>query len=104
METTQILEPGFFTLLFNYFGYYIFYILFALWAPLALIDLAKRDDVDAKKGSLWTAAIVLVPLFGAGAYHIAGGSKIPDWAKKTLVYGGIGVLVLTVLISSIARF
>ncbi|TGK00855.1 phospholipase [Leptospira semungkisensis] len=101
---TQILEPGFFTLLFNFYGYYIFYILFALWAPLALIDLSKREDVTVKQGSLWTAAIVLVPLIGAGAYHIAGGSKIPAWAKNVLVYGGIGLLVLTVLISTIARF
>ncbi|EMJ98475.1 PLDc N-terminal domain-containing protein [Leptospira sp. WS58.C1] len=104
METAQFYDPGFFTLLFNFYGYYIFYILFALWAPLALIDLSKRDDVDPKKGSLWTAAIILVPLFGAGAYHLVGGSKIPSWAKNSLVYGGIGLLVLTLLISTIARF
>ncbi|EPG67653.1 PLDc N-terminal domain-containing protein [Leptospira wolffii] len=104
MATTQILEPGFFTLLFNFYGYYIFYILFALWAPLALIDLSKRDDVTPKQGSLWAAAIVLVPLIGAGAYHIAGGSKIPSWAKTSLVYGGIGLLALTLVISTIARF
>ncbi len=104
MNTAQILEPGFFALLFNFYGYYIFYILFALWAPLALIDLAKRNDVTTKQGSLWTAAIVLVPLIGAGAYHIVGGSKIPGWAKNALVYGGIGLLVLTIAISSIARY
>ncbi|TGK17237.1 phospholipase [Leptospira fluminis] len=104
MNTNGIYEPGFIVLLFNFYGYYIPYILFALWAPLALVDLAKREDVTPKQGSLWTAAIVLVPLFGAGAYHIFGGSKIPVWARNSLVYGGAAVLVLVILISSISRF
>ncbi|EQA36667.1 phospholipase D-nuclease N-terminal domain protein [Leptospira inadai serovar Lyme str. 10] len=104
MNTNEIFDPGFFTLLFNFYGYYLPYILFALWASLALVDLAKREDVTPKQGSLWTAAIVVVPLLGAAAYHIFGGSKIPDWAKKSLVYGGGGLLILVILVSSLAKF
>ncbi|PJZ70314.1 phospholipase [Leptospira perolatii] len=100
----EVSTPGFFALLFNFYGYYVPFILFTLWAPLALLDLSKREDITPKQGSLWTVAILLLPLLGAGAYHAAGGSKIPSWAKNVLVYGGFGLLVLIILITSIAKF
>ncbi len=91
-------------LLFNFYGYYFPFILYTLLAPIALADLVKRADVDPKTGSIWTGAILLVPIVGAGAYLIAGGSKVPNWLKNSLVYGGVGFLALIVLITSVAKF
>ncbi|MFX3509953.1 phospholipase, partial [Leptospira borgpetersenii] len=55
-------------------------------------------------GSIWTGVILLVPVIGAGAYLVAGGSKVPAWLKNTLVYGGVGFLALIILITSVAKF
>ncbi|MBM9577356.1 PLDc N-terminal domain-containing protein [Leptospira sp. 201903070] len=104
MEQTVIGGPGFFALLFNFYGYYFPFILYTLLAPLALVDLVKRQDVDSKTGSIWTGAILLVPIVGAAAYLIAGGSKVPAWLKNSLVYGGVGFLAMIILITSVAKF
>ncbi|EMJ55685.1 phospholipase D-nuclease N-terminal domain protein [Leptospira interrogans serovar Valbuzzi str. Duyster] len=104
MEQTVVGGPGFFALLFNFYGYYFPFILYTLLAPLALSDLVKREDVDSKIGSIWTGAILLIPILGAGAYLVAGGSKIPSWLKNILVYGGVGILVLIILVTSVAKF
>ncbi|EMY76270.1 phospholipase D-nuclease N-terminal domain protein [Leptospira weilii serovar Ranarum str. ICFT] len=104
MEQTVVGGPGFLALLFNFYGYYFPFILYTLLAPLALADLVKREDVDSKIGSIWTGTILLVPIVGAGAYLIAGGSKVPAWLKNVLVYGGVGVLALIIIITSVAKF
>ncbi|AXX16288.1 PLDc N-terminal domain-containing protein [Leptospira borgpetersenii] len=104
MEQAVVGGPGFFALLFNFYGYYFPFILYTLLAPLALVDLVKREDVDSKIGSIWTGVILLVPVIGAGAYLVVGGSKVPAWLKNTLVYGGVGFLALIILITSVAKF
>ncbi|PJZ25682.1 phospholipase [Leptospira hartskeerlii] len=101
MESAQIFEPGAIALLFNLYGYYIFFILFALWTPLAVVDLAGRTDLSVRAGSIWTVIVILVPLLGAAAYHIAGGSQVPVRMKSLLVSGGFLLLFLTIMISTI---
>ena len=59
-------NPGFIQLLLNFYGYYVPFILLAVWAPLALYDLARRQDVEGKTGAIWVGAIVALPLVGAG--------------------------------------
>ncbi|AXR61740.1 PLDc N-terminal domain-containing protein [Leptospira mayottensis] len=104
MEQAVVGGPGFLALLFNFYGYYFPFILYTLLAPLALVDLVKREDVDSKIGSIWTGAILLIPVIGAGAYLVAGGSKVPTWLRNTLVYGGVGFLALIILVTSVAKF
>ncbi|MCE9501462.1 MAG: PLDc N-terminal domain-containing protein [Leptospira sp.] len=97
---TETHNPGFLALLFNFYGYYLPFILYAVWAPLALFDLSKRQDMEPRNGILWTLAILVIPFLGAGAYHIAGGSKYPSWLRNSMIWGGTGALVLIILISS----
>ncbi|MBU41801.1 MAG: phospholipase [Spirochaetaceae bacterium] len=95
-------NPGFIQLLLNFYGYYVPFILLAVWAPLALYDLARRQDVEGKTGAIWVGAIVALPLVGAGAYHLIGKSQLPTWVRNYLVLGGAGVLFLLILISSVS--
>jgi len=96
--------PGFFSYLANFYGFYVPLLLLCSWAPLALIDLARREDVDAKKGGIWAAAIIALPFFGAFAYHVAGGSKLPSWVSRVVVFGGLGLLLLMLVLSSVLRY
>lgn len=95
-------NPGFIQLLLNFYGYYVPFVLLAVWAPLALYDLARRQDVQARTGAIWVGAIVALPLVGAGAYHLMGKSQLPSWVRNYLVIGGIVLLLLLVLISTLA--
>ena len=95
-------NPGFIQLLLNFYGYYVPFILLAVWAPLALYDLARRQDVEARTGAIWVGAIVALPLVGAGAYHLMGKSQLPNWVRNYLVIGGIALLAVLVVISSVA--
>lgn len=97
-------NPGFFAILLNFYGYYVPLILLCSWAPLALIDLAKRSDVDARKGSIWTALIIGLPFVGAFAYHVGGGSKLPSWVRNVLVFGGLGFSIVLALIATLLRY
>ncbi|MBR33843.1 MAG: phospholipase [Spirochaetaceae bacterium] len=94
-------NPGFIQLLLNFYGYYVPFILLAVWAPLALYDLARRQDVEGKTGAIWVGAIVALPLVGAGAYHLIGKSQLPAWVRNYLVIGGTVLLVVLLLISSV---
>jgi hypothetical protein len=99
-----ISAPGLFTILINFFGYYVPLILLASWAPLALYDLLRRSDIDRRKGTFWTAAIVGLPFIGAFAYHVAGRSSLPPYIRNVLVFGGTGLMLLLTVIASLARY
>lgn len=98
VETPTILD-----LIINFYGYYVPFILLAIWAPMALIDLAKRN-VDSKTGIIWSIVIIGIPLIGAGAYHIFGKSEVPNWFKNIFIYGGAGLLLVIMLISSLLQY
>lgn len=93
-------EPGALVLLLNFYGYYLPIILYVMWAPLALMDLVKREDVSATKGSLWTAAILFLPLVGAGLYHLIENKSHPAWLRYNLVGVGTGLIVLMTILST----
>lgn len=96
----EVQSPSFITLILNFYGYFIPFILLSIWAPLALIDLAQREDVTAKNGAIWTSFIIGLPLVGAGLYHIVGKSQLPVWIRNYLVFGGIALLVIFLVIGS----
>jgi hypothetical protein len=98
VETPTILD-----LIINFYGYYVPFILMAIWAPMAILDLAKRN-IDAKTGTIWSIIIVGLPLIGAGAYHIFGKSELPQWFRNIFVYGGMILLILIMILSSILKY
>jgi len=87
--------PGAFQLAFNLYGYLLPFLLLATWSVLALWDLARRDDIGARKGVLWVAVILIVPFLGAIAYHVGGGSKIPAWLRWSVIAGGVVAYLVT---------
>ena len=80
VETPTLLD-----LIINFYGYYVPFILLAIWAPMAILDLTRRNNVDAKTGTIWSIVIIGLPLIGAGAYHIFGKSELPQWFKNIFV-------------------
>jgi hypothetical protein len=94
--------PGGLALLFNFYGYYLPFMLYAAWAPLALWDLARREDVGRGRGLTWTALVILVPFAGAGAYHVIGGSTLPGWLRHGMVWGGLAAFVLVLAVGASA--
>jgi hypothetical protein len=99
----NVQTPSLLDLIFNFYGYYVPFILLAIWAPMALIDLAKRK-IEPNKGILWSIAIVGLPLIGAGIYHLFGKSELPKWFNYVFVYGGIAILVIMTLLSSVLKY
>jgi len=99
----NIETPSLLDLILNFYGYYVPFILLAIWAPMALIDLAKRQ-VESKQGIIWSIVIIGFPLIGAGIYHIFGKSELPKWFNYVFVYGGIAILVIMILLSSVLKY
>lgn len=95
--------PSLFDLIINFYGYYVPFILLAIWAPMAIFDLAKRN-INSKSGIIWSVIIIGLPLIGAGAYHIFGKSELPSWFRNIFVYGGIALIIIIMIISSILKY
>lgn len=63
--------------------------LFSAWLALALVDLARRDDLRPGATAGWTAGVLLVPFVGAAGYLLAGRSPLPAVVRWTAVVGGL---------------
>ncbi|EQA61171.1 hypothetical protein LEP1GSC062_1303 [Leptospira alexanderi serovar Manhao 3 str. L 60] len=50
----------------------------------------------------WVAAITLIPILSSGIYLLGGGSKYPNWFKRTLVLGGFIVFFLLLVYTGIS--
>ncbi len=96
-------SPRIFDLFINFYGYYIPFILIAIWTPMALLDLIKRK-IDPRTGIIWSIVILCLPLVGAGIYHIFGKNEIPEWFRYVFIYGGIGLLVIIMLLSTFLKY
>ncbi|MFP4636365.1 MAG: right-handed parallel beta-helix repeat-containing protein, partial [Nitriliruptoraceae bacterium] len=67
--------------------------LFAAWLALALVDLARREDLNRGGTVGWTAGVLLVPFVGAAGYLLAGRSTLPAVVRWLAVAGGLGLVV-----------
>ncbi len=83
---------GGFSTLYGVLGWLAPFALFAAWVALALIDLARREDLARPAVVAWTAGVLVLPFVGAPAYLLAGGAGLPRWLRWTAVVGATVVL------------
>lgn len=83
---------GGFSTLFGVLGWLAPFALFASWVALALLDLARRDDLGVGATVAWTAGVLVIPFLGAPAYLLAGGASLPRWLRWVSVVGATVVL------------
>ncbi len=81
-------------------GWLVPFALLVVWLGLAMIDLARRDDLSRGATAGWTAGVLLVPFVGAAAYLLAARSSLPARVRVTAVVGGFG-LALVLLIGAV---
>lgn len=93
---SEIALPNAFSMLMTMYGYFLPIMLYAAWSTLGFVDLGRRS-VSSGTAIGWIAVIVLVPFFGALAYHLVGGSTIPTSLKRVVVGGGLACIVLVLV-------
>ncbi|TGN13137.1 PLDc N-terminal domain-containing protein [Leptospira ilyithenensis] len=102
METT-ISTPGAWTYFIGSYAYYLPFVLTSIWAPIALFDLSGKKDLSSSKIYLWALAILIVPIFGGGAYLLFGESGFDKKFRLTAVLGGLAVLLVVWILSILSQ-
>jgi hypothetical protein len=88
-------ETSVWRLLFGLYGYLLPLVLLAAWVSLALWDLARRQDLGRGARIIWVLVVLIVPVLGVVAYHLAGRSpELPGWLRATVVVGGLASYLL----------
>ncbi len=89
---------SFFSILLGFYAYLLPITLFAAWVGIALWDLARRGEGEnaMKSGPRmgWLAAVIAVPLLGAIAYYIVGGSTLSRGFRWMLVGGALAIWLI----------
>ncbi len=94
---SEIPLPSALSIVMSLYGYFLPIMLYAVWSALAFSDLGRRQV--ARGVTLgWVAVILLVPFFGALAYHVVGGSTIPKALRGVVVGGGLVCIVLALVL------
>ena len=73
---SEIPLPSALSIVMSLYGYFLPIMLYAVWSALAFSDLGRRQ-IARGVGLGWVTVILLVPFFGALAYHLVGGSTVP---------------------------
>lgn len=97
---SEIPLPSAAQVLLSLYGYLLPLMLYAAWSTLAFWDLGRRENLSSGGTAAWVAVVLLVPFFGALAYHLVGGSEIRKPLRAAVVGGGLGILVLALLVGS----
>lgn len=84
---------GAFSTLYGVLGWLGPFALLVAWIALALLDLARRDDLGVVSTAGWAAVVLLVPFVGAPLYLLAGGATLPRWLRWGSVAGALVVAV-----------
>lgn len=77
------------SVLFAVYDYLLPIMLYCAWSTLALLDLARDGEADRGRTLGWTAAILAVPVVGAGAYLLAARSSLARPVRLGVVLGGV---------------
>lgn len=94
---SEIPLPSGLSILMGLYGYFLPIMLYAAWSALAFADLGRRQI--ARGAALgWVAAILLIPFFGALAYHLIGGSTLPKSLRGIVVGGGLLCFALALVV------
>ncbi|BDA77501.1 hypothetical protein LPTSP3_g04310 [Leptospira kobayashii] len=102
METT-LSTPGAWTYFIGSYAYYLPFVLTSVWAPIALFDLSGKKDLSSSKVYLWALAILIIPIFGGGAYLLFGESGFDKKFRVTAVLGGFAVLLVVWILSILSQ-
>lgn len=88
----NLANPGFWTYFIGSYAYYLPFVLTTVWAPIALYDLSKNVNLSQGKLVLWSALILLIPVFGGAIYLLSQKTEFNNRFKYTAVGGGLIVL------------
>lgn len=80
--------------LFGVYDYLLPIMLYCAWSTLAFLDLAREGNANPSRTRSWSAAILLLPVAGAAAYLLFGGSVIPRNTRLAVVAGGAAVVLV----------
>jgi hypothetical protein len=80
------------SVLFGVYDYLLPIMLYCAWSTLAFLDLAREGHGNSARSVRWAAAILLLPVVGAAAYLLFGGSTIPRTTRLAVVAGGVAVM------------
>lgn len=86
---------------FGIIGWLLPFTLFAAWVALAMVDVARREDLAPAGKVGWTAGVLLVPFAGAAGYLLVGRPNLPGWLRVVTVIGGTVVLLVVVVTAAV---
>jgi hypothetical protein len=99
-------DPSLLQMLLGLLGFLLPLVLYAVWSTLAFWDLGRRDGVGTAAVWGWALAIFVLPILGALAYLLFGGSRLPRQLTLAAVGGGaliyVAVLALGTAVGGIA--
>ena len=75
-DATGLAGPSFLQMLLGLYGYLLPLLLYVVWSALALWDIGRRRELGTGAVWGWVLAIFVLPVIGAAAYLLAGGSQI----------------------------
>ena len=87
------LNLGWPSTVFGLLGWLLPFSLFAAWVALAVLDLARRQDLSPAGKAGWVAGVLVVPFAGAAGYLLAV-AQLPVWLRWVTVVGGTVVLAV----------
>jgi hypothetical protein len=97
---SEIPLPTAWQVLVSLYGYFLPIMLYAVWSTLAFWDLGRREGISSGVTFGWVAVILLIPFFGALAYHLIGGSTVSKPLRTTVVGGGLALVVIVLALGS----
>src|SRR5262245_4983693 len=99
-DASNIAGPSVLQMLLGLYGYLLPLLLYVVWSALALWDIGRRKDLSTAAVWAWVLAIFVVPVLGAAAYLLAGGSQVARPLKFATVVGGAAAYVIVLLIGA----
>jgi hypothetical protein len=93
--------PSLAQMLLGLYGYLLPLLLYTVWSALAFWDLGRRSELASAKVWLWAAVIFLLPIVGAIAYLLAGGSQLSRPLRLSAVGGGAAVYLIVLWLGSL---
>ena len=74
-------------------------ILYATWTSTALADLFLSKYRGTTGKVIWTFIVMFIPLIGSLIYHLFAAKELDVTINLTMIFGGIGILIIVFSIS-----
>jgi hypothetical protein len=97
-DATTIAGPSTLQMLLGLYGFLLPLLLYVVWSALALWDIGRRKELATGAIWGWVLAIFAIPVLGAAAYLLAGGSQVSRTLKLATVVGGAAAYAAVLLI------